>query len=69
MMNTHIRYDTLIFSPDFYKIKFEIVDKKNKNKEKEKEKTNIKKCWYCERQCNTFISICELCTKYKKNKK
>lgn len=62
MMNTNIRYDTLIFSPDFYKIKFEIIGKKNMNKEK----TSIKKCWYCERQCNTFISICELCTKYKK---
>jgi hypothetical protein len=63
-MNTCIRYDALIFSPDFYRIRFDTIDKKKNNNEKIKK--SIKRCWYCERECNTFISICELCQKYKK---
>jgi len=63
-MNTINIYDYLIFSPDFCKTKFEIIDKREVHKDKDKKK--IKKCWYCEKECKTFISICELCTKYKK---
>ena len=63
MMFANIRNDSLIFSPDFFKIKLDII------KEKEKEEIN-RKCWYCDQKCYTFVSICELCKKYKyKNKK
>lgn len=58
-----IRYEAFIISPDFNRIKFEIKDKKKNNNENIKK--SIKKCWYCERECNTFISICNFCTKYR----
>ena len=61
-MNSYIRYDALIFSPEFYEMKLEIIKNKKENKKKPSKK---KCCWYCERECNTFISICELCQKYK----
>lgn len=63
MIVTNIRYDALLFSPDFFKIK---CDMKEKDKEKIKEKT--RKCWYCDNKCYTFVSICELCKKYKNKK-
>lgn len=22
---------------------------------------NIRKCWYCESECNSFVSICDYC--------
>jgi hypothetical protein len=66
-MFANIRYDTLVFSPDFFKIKCDII--KGKGKEKEKEKMEIsRKCWYCDNKCYTFVSICELCKKYKNKK-
>ncbi len=60
-----IRYDVLVFSPDLCKIKTQNMNNMNNNKEK---KIN-RKCWYCESTCNTFISICDMCQKYRKNKK
>lgn len=26
---------------------------------------NVKNCWFCERPCTTFVSICQICKKDK----
>ena len=61
-----IRYDAFIISPDLNRIKFDKTDKKKNINENIKK--YIKKCWYCERECNTFISICDFCTKYRQKR-
>jgi hypothetical protein len=39
-------------------------DEKN-NINKSNKILNTKNCWFCERPCNTFVSICHLCKKDK----
>jgi hypothetical protein len=62
-MESYILYD-ILKSPDFYKIK--LVD--NKKNIVKKVDNITKKCWYCESNCHTFVSICDLCRKYRHKK-